>query len=61
MFTECRLLYEELNAFSRIVIKAQCVMIVSKVVSIRQTIVTNFPRFRRVDAQCKGHFIPCFE
>jgi hypothetical protein len=44
MFLECRLLQKELNAFNRIAVKEACVIIVAKIVSIGQMIVTYFAR-----------------
>jgi len=61
MFPECRLLHEELKAFSRIAVKETCVIIVAKVVSIGQTILTHFAGFPRVDAHCVGHFVQPYE
>ena len=45
MFPERRLLNEELNAFNWIAVEEMCVIIITKVVSIGQTIVTHFAGF----------------
>jgi hypothetical protein len=45
MFPECRLLHEELNAFNRMAVNEMCVIIVTKVIWIGQTIVTHIARF----------------
>jgi hypothetical protein len=61
MFSERRLLHEELNVFNRIAVKETCVIIVAMVVLIGQTIETHFAGFPRVDAHCVGHFVQPFE
>jgi hypothetical protein len=45
MFPECWLLHEELTAFNMIAGKEICVIIVTKIVWIGQTIVTHLPDF----------------
>jgi hypothetical protein len=45
MFSECKLVQEELNALNRIAVKEICVIIVAKVVLIGQTILTQIAQF----------------
>jgi hypothetical protein len=61
MFPERRLFLDELNAFYRIMVKETGEIIVTKVVWIGETIVTNFAGFPRDDAHCIGHFVQPFE
>jgi len=60
MFSECRLLHEELNAFNRIAVKEMCVIMLAKVVWIGQMIVTHLAQFPTVDAHHIRHFIQPF-
>lgn len=57
MFCEFRFLHEELNAFNWIAEEELCVIIIAKDVSIRQTIVTDFAWFPRVNTHHIGHFL----
>jgi len=61
MFPECRLLNEKLNPFEKIATETTCVIIIAKVVWIRQTIVTQFATFPRFDQHRIGHFVQPFE
>jgi len=61
MFPELRLLHEELNAFNRIRVKEQCVIIIAKIVSISHAIVIPSDRYPRVDAHCVACFVQHFE
>jgi len=61
MLPEHRLLNEEFNTFNRIVVKKTCVIIVTKVVWIRQRIVTQFSGFPKFDTHHIGHIIQPFQ
>jgi len=61
MFPERSLFCEDGDAFNRIAVKEPCVIIVTKVVWICQTIATRIARYRRVDAHRIGHFVQPFE
>jgi hypothetical protein len=60
MFSELSLSPERLDGFNRIALKVLCVLICPKVISIRQTIVTQLSRFPRVNAHGIGHRIQPF-
>jgi len=61
MFPKPLLLHEELTAFTRIVVKEMCVILITKIVGIGQTIVTHFEGFPTVNAYRIEHFIQPFE
>jgi hypothetical protein len=61
LFSECRLLQEELNGLNNIAVKETDVIMIAKVDWIRQTIVTQFARFQCLDGYCIGDFVQPFE
>jgi hypothetical protein len=61
MFPEHRLLQEELNGLNRVAVKEMCVIIITKVVWIGQTIETHFTGVLRDDAHCIGLFVQPIE
>jgi hypothetical protein len=61
MFSEHRLLEEELNALNRIAVQETCIIMVAKVFCIGKMIVTHIAGFPRVKAHHVGHFVETFE